>query len=333
MSSPTLPAVERSTHLVRPTNATSPQLLVATDGSSSADGAVCLGALLARRQDLDMEVLTVLSGSNATLEAASDAEQRIRRQLETVGATQDDHRIEVRSGPAARTIAGVAREHGAGLIVMGVRRRGLRAWLPGARTLTQLLPIGDTPILSVPPSTRALPSRLLIAMDFSMPSIHAARAAVEIIGGFSRIDIVHVEPFDSAPGFERIRWQESSDIGVGGAFDRLLRGLPLVPTQLVETWTLAGDPSSELLRFAERSGCDLIAAGGRDQGILERVRQRSVTRDLLRSVNCPLLIAPRRLAPVWRSPKPDTKAAARRELLRFQAARLHRLPPDVFREW
>lgn len=302
MTAATLPTIDRSAHWTRPTELTSPQLLVASDGSEAADGAIAVGGLLARRQHLEMEVLTVLNEARANLLLADEAEKRIRRQLDALGSG-DQCRIEVRSGAPAQVIAGVAREHRTELIVMGATRRGLRALLPGKPTLSRLLPIGDTPILSVPASARRLPSRLVIATDFSMPSIRAARAAVEMVGGFSRIDIVHVQAPDTGPVFEWNHYEESYDGGVRGAFDRLLHDLGLAPSPGVETWTLAGDASSEILRFAERSGCDLIAVGGRDHGVLERIRDRSVTRDLMQKAECSLLVAPRRPAVVWRAPQ------------------------------
>ena len=302
MTATTLPTTDRSAHRPRATESTSPQLLVASDGSEAADGAIAVGGLIARRQHLEMEVLTVLSETRASLLHADEVERKIRRQLHRLGS-DDECRIEVRAGAPAQVIAGVAREHRIELIVMGATRRGLRALLPGKPTLSRLLPIGDTPILSVPASARRLPSRLVIATDFSMPSIGAARAAVEIVGRFSRIDIVHVQAPETGPVFEWNHYEESYDGGVRGAFDRLLHDLGLAPSPFVETWTLAGDASSEILRFAERSGGDLIAVGGRDHGVLGRIRDRSVTHDLMQKAECSLLVAPRRPAVVWRARK------------------------------
>lgn len=321
MTAATLPTIDRAVHSTRATESMSPQLLVASDGTSAADGAITVGGLLARRQHLEMEVLTVLRESRASLLVATEAEQKIRRQLDSLGA-HDRCAVEVRSGAPARVIADVAREHRTALVVMGATRRGLRALLPGKPTLSHLLPIGDIPILSVPASMRRLPSRLLIATDFSMPSIRAARAAIEIIGGYSRIDIVNVRSPDSGPAFEWNRYEESFDGGVRGEFDRLLHDLGLAPSPFVETWTLAGDPSSEILRFAERSGCDLIAMGARAHGVLERMRDRSVTRDLMQKAECALLVAPRKPAIPWRSPRTVPGLVTGANLFGFRPAML-----------
>ena len=302
MTTATAPIVARQSIPQLPADARWPDLLVATDGTSAADGAVCVGAQLAERQRLDFEMLTVLRQKSG-ISDAEQAESRVRAQLRMFGASDDGCHVEVHSGPAARTIARVAREHRVGMVVMGTTRHGVRGLLPGAGTMSRLLPLGETPIFAVPSYHRYIPSRLMIAVDFSMPSIRAARTAIEMIGSFSRVDIVHVESDDTTP-FEWNPWEDGYDGGVRGAFDRLIADLQLSRKQDVETWTLKGDVSSELLRFAERSGCDLITGGGTDHGLLDRVRERSVTRDLLHRAPCALLIAPRRPPGIWKHPLP-----------------------------
>jgi nucleotide-binding universal stress UspA family protein len=303
MSTLTMPGIDHSARVAAQTDATSPQLLVATDGSDAANGAVCVGALLATQRRLEMEVLTVLA-SRASLSDAGNADRLIKEQLRNIGARDDRFPIEVRSGPTAQTIARVARDHHARMIIVGDRRRGL---LPPAvaGTATRLLPLTDAPMLMVPSWVRTLPARVVMAVDFSMPSIMAARAAIELIGGFTRIDIVHVTPAGSGPTFDWNPWEESYDGGVRGAFDRLLHDLRLVPSQSVATWMLEGDPVSEILRFTERTRCDLVTAGGCNRGFLERMRDRSVTRRLARSTDWMMLVAPRPQAQAWARSHPS----------------------------
>ena len=303
MTMVTAPVIARQADPGPATDASWPDILVATDGTAAADGAVCVGARLAERQHLDVELLTVLREKTG-LAAAVDAESRVRAQLRMFDVADDSRRIALHSGPAARTIARIAQERRVGMIVMGTTRHGVRGLLPGAGTMSRLLPLGDTPIFAVPSFGRYIPRRLMIAVDFSMPSIRAARTAVEMIGGFTRIDIVHVEGDHVGEPLEWNPGEESYDGGVRGAMNRLIADLRLPRHQEIETWTLKGDVSSELLRFAERSSCDLITAGGRDHGLLERIRDRSVTRDLLYRAQCSLLIAPRRPPSVW---KPEVK--------------------------
>ncbi len=290
------------------TKTSPPDILVATDGSAATDGAVFVATRLAEREGLDMELLIVLR-DRPSLPAAEDAELRVRLQLRALSAAGEDCRIEVRSGPAARTIAKVARGHGARLIVMGASSHGVPDWIPGARTMTRLLPLTETPLLAIPASLRAIPSRVLVAMDFRMASITAARAAIEVAGNGAHIDLVHVEPTTASPGDAWNHGEECYEGGARGGFERLLADLQLPRRQEVETWTLSGDASSELLRFAKRSGCDLIAAGGRGHGMLERGRDRSVTRALVQSIGRSLLIAPQRSTSVWRAPSATAEMA------------------------
>lgn len=288
----TMPLVDREAVIAQPTAASWPDILVATDGSEAADGAVCVGALLAEQRQLDVELLTVLDASHATLAHASAADTRVRQQLRQFGARRERFRIEVRSGPTAKTIALVAREHRSSTIIVGDRRRGVIP-PPSAGTASRLMPLGDAPMLIVPSWVRALPSRVVMAVDFSMPSIRAARAAIELFGGFARLDLVHVGQTASAPLLEWNHWEDGYDGGLRGAFARLLDDLELLPAHSVDTWVLEGDPASEILRFAERAGCDLVTAGGCDRGFFQRLRDHSVSQRLAGHADWMTLIAPR----------------------------------------
>ncbi len=69
----------------------------------------------------------------------------------------------------------------------------------------------------------------------------------------------------------------------------------------VETITLRGDPSRELLGLAKASKADLIVCGTHGQGFISRMLLGSVATTLVRGSPCPLLVVPQpRITPTER---------------------------------
>jgi nucleotide-binding universal stress UspA family protein len=57
----------------------------------------------------------------------------------------------------------------------------------------------------------------------------------------------------------------------------------------VTTHVIEGSPSTEIVRFAEREGCDLIVMGTHGRGGIDRLLLGSVTEKVVRASNVPVL--------------------------------------------
>jgi nucleotide-binding universal stress UspA family protein len=60
----------------------------------------------------------------------------------------------------------------------------------------------------------------------------------------------------------------------------------------VESVLLDGNPGDALVRFARRTRCDLIALGGHEQGLVDRILLGSVRTSVVRAAPCSILVAP-----------------------------------------
>jgi nucleotide-binding universal stress UspA family protein len=140
--------------------------------------------------------------------------------------------------------------------------------------------------------------RVLIGLDASEASQHAARTAVQLLSGVADVDYLVVNVDDTA----------MTPLAGTGAFGNVMPlgpvpawpppGLgapPAVDTSAVPTDEVLrekGDPVTEICRAAEEHAVDLIVVGAHHKGILERLVDPSLLPALLRNTRRPVLVVP-----------------------------------------
>ena len=296
---PTEPAWQRA--IVGP-------VLVATDGGPESLAALRMADALARRDGRHVHVLSVLEPMPAfypageallSVPSAPVEEGRRAAQLERIGALVRETlaadaawEIEVLTGPIAQTIARVARERGAALLALGLRRHGPVDRIFRGETLQQVIRLSSVPVLAVPPGAQGPPRKAMVALDFSRSSVRAARAALDAVEPDGELALVHVKPPTRRRGQEAESWSAIYDQGVNSAFQRVRRDLAGSHETLVQPVELTGDTVDELLGFARRSEVDLLAIGSHGHDFIERLLLGSVTTRLLRRATCSVLVTP-----------------------------------------
>jgi nucleotide-binding universal stress UspA family protein len=281
-------------------------ILVATDGTTSASAALKATALLADRTGANVTVLAVLEPlplvaadyglllpPSETDEARRQAlSQRVREQVtETVGA-RPQWGVEIRDGDPAAVIARTAREGGARLIVSGIGHHDLLDRMFGGETALHTLRLSKVPVLAVAPKFVALPQRVAIAIDFSEPSIIAARIALALLPSATMVYLVHVAPRLELQPEAYAAWMSDYAEGVEPAFERVRARLEIPAGVTVETMTLTGKPTKSLLEFAKSAHIDAIVTGSRGAGLVDRILVGSTATGLIRGANCSVLAVP-----------------------------------------
>src|SRR6185295_18995083 len=104
---------------------------------------------------------------------------------------------EVYEGDPAATIARVAHEANASLIVAGLGRHRVVDRLFGDETALRLVRLAGVPVLAVAAGWDHAPRRVVVAVDFCETSLRAARLALDLAAPDSVIYLVHVAPRDS----------------------------------------------------------------------------------------------------------------------------------------
>lgn len=278
-------------------------IVLATKPFDGTDAPLTVARWLARREERALSVVSVLeqrdalalSAETAALppryfeEEAADIAARMRATLASLSRDDWKYTVEVLNGPTAATIVDRARAVQARMIVAGTGRHDpLGRFVYGERAL-QIVRLTDRPVLIVPRDHHGGSfMNVVVAVDFSTASLRAARAVMPLLSEGSRVTLLHVRP--NTPPAVRAR---SLEVRCDELFDRFRMQLHVLPGLTVETRVLWGDSATVIQEYAQRNHVDLIACGRRQtHSLIERFLIGSVSSALLRTVGCPILIAP-----------------------------------------
>jgi nucleotide-binding universal stress UspA family protein len=280
---------------------TSP-VIVATDGRDQSDSAMIVGRLLAGGDDA-VRVVTVLKALpmvsheaalpiSADVQAARRAEQR-RAVVEQANRIWGEPAVDVElaEGEPAATIARIAHESNATMIVSGIGRHQVMDRLFGDETAIRLVRMSSVPVLTVAGGLMGAPRRIVVAADFSETSLRAARLALELAAPHATVYLAHVGPRDKVL-HDWNSWGLSYKEDAGDALQKMREQLRIPTGMTVQRVLLQGDPATELLAFATSVNADLIATGSHGYGFVARMLIGSVTTRILRCSTCSVLCVP-----------------------------------------
>lgn len=281
--------------------------LVAVADDAAAEAAIRFANMLARERGAIPTLLRVLDvgmysaldampsivGIEAAMlspeyrdEVVASLEERIRSVL---GAPAR-WRIEFEAGDTGRCIAQHARQIRAELIVVGLRPHSALRRAFVRDTVCDVMHGATTPVLAVRPALRGLPSRIMVATDFSLASMRAAHLARELVGYSGNIDLVYVRPRPTKA--EDAAVSPAANAALEEALSRLAEDLGPTRDVQVTPVILDGDAGTELLRYAEKSQPELVALGSERQNILDRFFNDSVSTAFAHEARWSLLVVP-----------------------------------------
>jgi nucleotide-binding universal stress UspA family protein len=229
---------------------------------------------------------------------------RLQSALDALAARASDVSLHygIYTGRVVPAILDRARSWPADVIVMGTHgRSGFERWVLGSVT-ERLLRRAPCPVLAVPPPAPAPfaagpPYRhVLCAVDFSSPSVAAARLALDMAfeAGVS-VALLHVlewpvedEHTGRLAGFDVPEFRRYLE---GDAAARLHALVSDGDRERGAQELLAGGrPWREILRHADEHGSDLIVMGVRGRSALDLALFGSTTHHVLRGSGCPVLV-------------------------------------------
>lgn len=280
------------------------RLLVATDGSPSASGALSLARQLSVRHGASLSVVTVIdrwgppeaSGELVHLfpELAAQRLSIVQPQVEEALGQSIEWQLRVVDGPIVPTLSAVADAGGYDLLVIGMGPRWLRRLQPRP-TAAAVAQRSRAPVLAVPANASSLPTRALLRVQREAGSMTAATASLHLLEPWAEAQLVYVPTRRRPRGTPDVfRHRVIDPAPVFYEFERALgahrRGVP-APVELSRLTLSAGDPAVRLVDHARRTGADLIVTGiDRPVGIADRLRGGSASR-LLRLAECTVLLA------------------------------------------
>jgi nucleotide-binding universal stress UspA family protein len=291
--------IENDLHLLGP-------IVVATDGTASADAAMRAAAQMSTHGAVDVHAIAVLeplplvAADYGLLLPPADAEearrdalrQRVHDQVREVAGDSALWHVTILDGDPASVIARTARELKARVIIVGIGHHDLIDRLFGGETALHVLRLSRVPVWAVATPFTALPTRAIVAIDFSMASVRSARAALGVFDTLTMVYLAHVAPRLELQPEAFAAWMTAYGEGVEPAFARVQAELQLPDTVTVETLTLQGKPSRELLDFARSAHADLVVTGSRGAGLMDRLLVGSTATGLIRGSACSVFGVP-----------------------------------------
>jgi len=199
--------------------------------------------------------------------------------------------VQLFEGDPATTIAALAHESNASMIVAGLGRHRVIDRLFGDETALRLVRVAAVPVLAVTNNLTHAPRRIVVAVDYSETSLRAARLVLDLAASSATIYLAHVAPRDSTL-YDWNGWGSSYKQDAGDALQRIREQLRAPAGTILQRVVLQGDPATELLAFATSVNADLIATGSHGHGFVTRMLIGSVTTRILRCSTCSVLTVP-----------------------------------------
>jgi nucleotide-binding universal stress UspA family protein len=181
-------------------------VLVASDGTDTALGALRLARALSQKRAAIVDVLAVLpplppppvgvdgspgDPSEAEASATFAMHAAVARQLGGLGGSAGRWPVRVRIGSPAETIAETAREAGTSLILMGRARERAMAVIDAETTL-DVAHLAHLPVIAVSAAVTDLPRRFLVGVDLHAPELESVTAVLREISEPKAIHLAHV---------------------------------------------------------------------------------------------------------------------------------------------
>jgi nucleotide-binding universal stress UspA family protein len=285
-------------------------IIVGTNGSDPPTSTLTLAARIAKARQADLLLVSVLlpevlpSPELGLPMVPPIAPEEVR--LGRVGLLEEQakraqllpgsYRIEVLHGDPAATMASLASDSNADLVVVGQSHHDLLDRILGNETALRMLRRSGSPLFVVPPSLQDLPQSALLATDFNPVSINAARTALALFPTISRLFILYVAPpLDQQPE-QFSAWHSTFGDSAQPALENFVAALQLSPSVQVEMILRQGRPAREIVACARSNDVDLIVCGSRTVRLLDRWLVGSVASGVMRAAESAVLAVPGRSA-------------------------------------
>ena len=279
-------------------------IVIGVDGSTESVQAAVLGSAIAARAGATCRLLHVvpdywvgLAAPETTVDPlvmAEAAERHARtvvtNALQGAVSAQALASLDVRSGRASIVLDQVAGELGAGLVILGGKKRRALTRLNGS-TVTHMVRMGRFPILATDGETSTI-RRILVAVDLSYaagPTIRTAVRWAALLG--AQLRVMHtVEALPMVPG---VRLQ-MADEEVYLSCERAVRAeVPqLLEGREADIVVRRGRPAAAITAEARQWHADLVVVGSHGKGWVDRLLIGSTSERLLNVLPATVLVVP-----------------------------------------
>jgi universal stress protein E len=274
------------------------RVVCAIDLSERSDRAMQRALSLAHRLNADLTFLHVMA-SDEIVERAGNVLERIANRIASVAPRGSrEPAVELRAGDYVEAIAKFADEANADLIILGSQRRRALAPLVGT-TAEKIIALTRRPALIVNLDGSVPYQSVVIAAELSDAFVRVVRVArlLRVLDGAS-VSVVHgfESPYRGplyAEGFDLHAARRNLDEWERAAKKRLLLKLDSAGVEGSRFRLVfhQARPVGAIQRIVRSVQPELLIIGTKDRSMLNRIMQGSTSNDLLRTIECDLLVA------------------------------------------
>jgi nucleotide-binding universal stress UspA family protein len=280
-------------------------ILVATDGTTAGEAAFRAAVSIGTKLSSSVHVMVVVEPLPVTVPDASLSMDPLVASPEMLNVVRDrvigqlrgfapeglEWHVDVEYGRPSNEICSKARDRRARLVLIGLVHHSVVDRILDGDTALEVVRQSQVPVLLASAEWKALPQRAVFAVDFSPQSIEAARAGLSLLAADATVLIAHVRPrvtvFDGMG-----MWEEEYETASAKELKNFVAALNVPEGMHVETVGLSGSAAAAVLGFADKENADLIVAGTRGAGLVQRLLLGSVATRLMRHSTRSLLIVP-----------------------------------------
>ena len=285
-------------------------ILVATDGTAAGEAAFRAAVIISAKLSSSVQVMVVVEPLPVVVPDPSLVTEPLVVSPEMLNAVRDrvvsqlrgdapealEWKVEVEYGRPSDEIARKAHDRGAQLIVIGLVHHSIVDRVLDGDTALEVVRQSRAPVLLATEDWRELPVRAVVAVDFSSQSMHAARAGLRLLGNGATVVLAHVRPRLTVYDDMGV-WEEEYEDVAARELKKFSDELNAPDGFHVEQAVLSGSASGAVLALAEKNDAQLIVAGTRGAGLIQRLLLGSVATRLMRHATRSLLIVPEPSSP------------------------------------
>ena len=297
-----------------PVNEKADALLVAIRDANGIHGVLNVAELLARHERMNAHLIGVAERHKPLKTRVTDEERerlhehdrhrlraRTKRRLHQTLGRAVYWSTDAAVGNLSTVLSQETRRRRPRLILLTTRATGVPR-RQDARAILKTANTVGAPVLVVPPHQDLLPTRVLVATDFSPSSKRAALAGLSVLGPRGRVTLVHVAPDTKSETRGRSAQRDATAQRADRRhlqelrreIEKTARSFP--PTSrrhgiVKEALLLHGEPITVILDCAAKYKSDLIVIGTRRLSKSGSMPRGSIAMAVLVGAGCAVLVA------------------------------------------
>lgn len=225
-------------------------------------------------------------------EYRNECRDSLQKQVDSV-AGRVRWRYEIADQSPTDAVIEQARQLRAGLIVMGLRHHGVLQRALSRDMLREVVMATRVPVLAVRPELGGLPKRVVVAVDFGVASIRAARLVRHLLADDGTMYLVHVATGASDSVSRRINpLSGHSNQNMRAELDSLIEDLSPLPGMMMTSIVIDSDVQLSIEGYAQRVDADLLAVGSDQHSFVDRLLSGSVSMGLAHTARWSTLVVP-----------------------------------------